>query len=183
MAIVRLYIGETLAEVLPRIEETNIKLGTADGGAFFYCGPVKDMSDILKTMNVKAKHEHEERIVNNEANLENAMDKVPNASDYIKKAYKSSKGKSAGDILGYINYIDKEIQKVQARIDKLQKMKKEKFVKLEDRVITDSRTSIDEADTKILIIEGREIGRYWSIYEYEHGMASTAEEDDDVQES
>lgn len=174
----KLYVGETLAEVLPKIEETNVKLGTADGGAFFYCGPVSNLSDILKTMNIKAKHEHEERLVNAEKALEGAMDKVPNASDYIKKTYKSSKGKSAGDILGYINYIAREIEKIQSRIDKLQNMRKEKFVKLENRVIKDSRKSIDEEDTRIIVIEGREVGHYWSIFEYEHGMASTAEEDD-----
>ena len=177
MAIIfRDYIGKELIDALPEITTNNIKVGTVDGGAFFYCGPVKEFYDILPSLNTKNQMEHDGRIERAESKLNDAVNNFPDVKDYVVKEFKKTKGKRVGNVMGYLNFLNLEFDKIHTRINNLEIMKNEPYLSLGQRTITDARLSADEKDTTILVIRGREVGHYWTVAEYKSGVVPNKDE-------
>lgn len=178
--ILRNHIGKEFGDVVSELGTKYIKVGTVDGGAFFYCGSTSDLSDIIPKLNDENEVEHGDRILRAEEKLTAAVANFPDIKDYVAKEFKRTKGGKVGDVLGYLNFINHELTKVQMRINNFEIMKNETYSPLEKRIVADAMLSIDEEDTSIIIIEGREVGHYWSRAEYEKGVIPEDEFDTEV---
>lgn len=163
------------------------KLGASNGSAFVFCGNMlhADASEIDETI----RDSYRTTLRNTEKNITLLSNKDRSYSAYEKEMER----KQAAAFKEYRNYPDKlakrlkEIQPSEmgwhqwdsdiTRSLEYAKTKRKKYrrrlreyTSIADRAITEIYTSIDEANTLIVLYEGDEQGIAWTTKEYIHGV-------------
>lgn len=147
----------------------NIKLGMKDGTGFIFCGTTEQLKYKLDELNEEVRKRLEEKVKNAEKRLNGMFVKPWHVSRYAKETYNSTG--EFGTVEGYNEWLNgyfDELRKAEQRIDKA-RQKLADFIPLADRVIMEHYKSIDEPNTFIILISGRENGDYWTTNEYQNG--------------
>ena len=160
----------TVKEVLDTIDG-NVKLGA--GVNYIYCGEVKDLTDLFKQEEATSL----DRITNLIEAYTNHISNNDLTIDSLKYDIESLKRVSS-DILddvkkteiikGKTNAIKKAERNGRDYRRKLASLKEEQadFCPIYDREVVDVYPSTLEPNTTIVIFKGGEIGKYWTIKEY-----------------
>ncbi|MDO4527972.1 MAG: hypothetical protein Q4C03_04235 [bacterium] len=152
-------IGKTVMEVLPKIDR-DIKIGTADGAGFFYCGKPLDEDGIRKmdcVLQMKARK-----------SIEYSLDKFRTVINTLQSVDLYSNNR---DVIKNLEFIKKTFSFIGSR----QKTVLNAVKKYEEQIPFGSRKIVNvypscEGDDLIIIIEGGELGGYWTRREYEEGI-------------
>ena len=159
-----------LKEFLENIDG-NVKLGS--GVNFIYCGEIKDLTDLFK-------QEEEKSLTRIIDSIERYTNHVTNNAELIEtlKSDIESIKRVSSDILDDVKKEDiikaklKAIKKAERDgrdyQRKLSSLKEEQadFCPIYDREVLETYASILEPNTTIVIFKGREVGKYWTIKEY-----------------
>ncbi len=159
---------ESFEEVLMEMpKDYKIKIGSVGGNGFFYMGTNTDMLRQMKTYDRKAK-DHIRKTHTGALNTYLVVrDNLPNFEKF--KAYQKRKNLSAVSNLDYTKYRNAWMKK----LDRTYKRKLEteehlkNYVELPKRQIIDQFEAINgiDEDTMVIILDGYEIGKYWSFDE------------------
>lgn len=181
----------TLREELKRTTYGNVKIGAYTN--FLYCGK-PDVEEVQKISDEK-REEVIWDIARSIINLREIDGKIKGVirkctSSYLREYFRihaySSKDEAAlsSELTAGLsqrcaievgNYLDKkaeaDLRRMKESADKFSP-----WVGLLDRQVTESYPSVTEYDTKIIIIEGSEVGRYWTTEEFMTGLVDDEDE-------
>lgn len=164
-------------------EKPKVKVGT-DGGGFLYCGVLTDAVcadiDVARVLLLahrieenthsadwlKTRLSHEAYVSECARRSENAVRSAKDLSEDEKKKLRAEFEPTAE---GYELYLRNTKDKIE-RKEKTAKVfatKLLRYTPIADREVKRRYDSIDEAGTEIIIIEGYEVGRFWTTNEYD----------------
>lgn len=166
--------NKTVREVIDLIGD-NVKIGTKDGGGFFFCGDKRKFMEKIEDIDIerRARLQH---ACNKAESTALAMCKAPHAGveDYLAALLKNAK--SVEDINptydGYIAFVKRRIDEAKRKAEFAAKKKRqqEEYQPLEERIVIEAYPSVSEKDTTILLVKGGEVGWYWTTDECEKEM-------------
>lgn len=165
--------GKTVKDALPLLGN-NIKIGTTNGGGFFFCGQTSDfvnnLEDIERTRRTRLKNARKAAEMS-----VGAMCKSPKAevSDYLMELLNTTESIEhiTPTYEGYVNFVQKRLHAVQKKSRNVTKkrLQAEAYEVLEKKTVVQAYLSITEPDTTVLLVDGDETGWYWTFEECEAG--------------
>ena len=188
-------IGMTFGELLQHAH-FKVKLGAVDGSGFFFCGNLAGVDtdhiddtiltglekalessernlQALKNTNQSYKHFEEEQTKAKKTAIAKAIEEqhgkplTPEQKEQINTKFEISRvthRKWKTDITKRIDRVKSSQKTLRRDIDN--------FTSIKDREIVKFYPSVDEIDTYICIIKGRERGFAWTTEEFERGYSS-----------
>lgn len=188
MSIIGLSVGQVVTQA-----DFNVKLGSNMGGAFVFCGNVKDIDISQIDNDVIDAFRRSKKAAQGEYQRLKAMPKDFDSfsADMIRKRKKAA-NKYVGIDAEAQAYVEEKYpitpqEHIKWRRELLEKKKKAlsrsesmsrqiaQYTSIENRKIINAYKSIDEDNTMILIFEGRETGAYWTMEEYRTGLVENDE--------
>ena len=181
-----------LSDVLQK-SPIKVKVGTKDGDGFMFCGrftqeAIDDLDDeiIIKKAKQIAQCESNIGVLERQLTWDgyvyvmnrrfaNAIKKAKREAEnrgkaltdaeenLLKKEYEPTEAKFAENCVNTENKIERILKK-ERKIAKSLK----NYVSISERKIVESYASIDEPNTTIVLLEGREAGNAWTTEEYEN---------------
>lgn len=170
------YVGMTLEEVVDLLGGTNIKLGTAGGSGFIYCGKASDLEVLYEAKDEVLIDRLDKAHKNAQANLSKMINEGDgNVSAYLKKM-RSVRGEEdmTPTLEDYLRYVNDCFDKVKKRSKRITERRESRaaFKPLRERIVKRAYPSIapwEEKGTMILLVAGTETGDPWDLEEYETG--------------
>lgn len=168
------YIGKTFGEILSdlRGRKGQVKLGSKDGGAFYWIGDCESLTDMnVEIIDGDLKTWAYKRVKLAQAELNRLINKKPTIEQYVKDIAENDDIEGCGSVEGYLDKLTEWI----ATVDKQKRTIPEKKrycierKPLLERKIEDAYPCIAswESETIILLLEGIEPGRFWDKLEAE----------------
>ena len=160
--------GITVGKALELIGK-NIKIGTKNGGGYFFCGDkeefIYNLKDIERSRKSRLVTAHRKA----EANAKAAC-KAPKAGveDYLTSLFaKNSIENIEPTYDGYVEFVKERMEEVKkkARYVTKKREQSEAYKTLRKHEVVEAYASISEPDTTILLIKGNEAGWYWTTDE------------------
>lgn len=176
----------TLKEKLESLDCANVKIGAQTN--FIYCG--EPDADVIQALSDEKRVEQIEIIqkaLENLSNIDGQMktDIKSATRSYLRESYRrwnyervmrddgtitddaaNSVARKVGDSLDNFFHRKKvTLEKFRRAIEKISP-----WIALLDRQVLESYWSVDEPDTLIILIEGSEVGKFWTTQEYKRGV-------------
>lgn len=158
-------------EALEKYEDSQkLKVGSLQ--SFFYVGTVGDFRDNIKEVSGKLFIVLKDRTERKRQEYETRLENPPTIKDYCR--YEEGKAQKY-TVENYLAYLNQWLETTQKRLIGYQNAKEREanFVPLEKRNVKSIReSSAIDPNCVILVLEGRETGRFWTTDEAEPGSVS-----------
>ena len=174
-------VGLCIIDAIPRIRGM-VKIGTMHGSGFFWIG------DAEKFRGAKAQREvnkisrnlirfAEQKVSRSEHSYAEILNSEPTLKKYVAKQRKQGLGYNKQ---GFDNVVEDWFKRLnhQEEIIKRNEKLRDEQIPFKSRKILECYPAISEPNTTIFIVEGTELGGFWTINEFENGVI----EDDDAEE-
>lgn len=167
-----------------------LKVGASDGSGFFYCGTVGDFVEDMEDYSDLLRKHAQANVQAANRRLNQRLNNPPTIERFCREELRSDKPNlSFENFTFYVNHYFSAIKNLKSAAD-TQVFNYDAFKPLGKREVVDIREASYAADpgVTILIIEGYEIGKYWTVDEVKGKthiafIENSGDEDDTAAES
>jgi len=163
---------DKLMKILKDTTCKNVKVGAKDGSGFFYAGTVNNFIENFDMIDKACKKEAKDTANRRKEELDKLCSSAPTPEMWARKCV----ARDNLDDLNCARYeqnLGRHFHKIAhaAEAAKLAKDRNKYYAKLGSRNVIDCYASNMDEDCVIIIVEGYEVGKYWTLDEAPEGQA------------